>query len=72
MSKQNIYDVYKRPKGFLYRVPLYAALHWRVEFYDEYLQRWTLSAYTVGGIITSNASTLVARNVVFKGSLCSQ
>lgn len=66
------YDVYKRPNGFMYRVPLYSTLHERVEFYDEYLQRWTSSAHTVGGIITSNASTLVARNVVFRARLCSQ
>lgn len=72
MNELVAYDLYKRPNGLLYRVPLYAALHWRVEFYDEYLQRWTLSSYTVVGIITSNASTLVARNVVFKASLCSQ
>ena len=66
------YDVYKRPNGFLYRVSLYATLHWRAEFYDEYLQRWTPSASTIGLIITSNASTLVARNVVFKDGVCSQ
>lgn len=66
------YDVYKRPNGFLYRVPLYDTLHGRAEFYNRYLKRWMLSAHTVGGIITSNVSTLVARNVVFKDSVCSQ
>ncbi|QCG76623.1 hypothetical protein [Klebsiella phage KPR2] len=66
------YDVYRRPSGLLYRVPLYSGLHWRAEHYNRYLKRWMLSAHTVGGIITSNASTLVARNVVFKDSVCSQ
>lgn len=70
MSKQNLYDVYKRPNGLLYRVVLDGPLHKRAEFYAEHLQRWMLSAHTVGGIITSNASTLVARNVVFKDRAC--
>ena len=72
MSKKIIYDVYKRPNGFLYRVPRYAPLHGPSELYAEYLQRWMPSAHTVGGIITSNASTLIALNVVFKDSVCSQ
>lgn len=66
------YDVYRRPSGLLYRVPLCSGLHWRAEHYNRYLKRWMLFTYTVGGIITSNASTLVARNVVFKDSVCSQ
>lgn len=66
------YDVYRRQSGLLYRVPIYSGLHWRAEHYNRYLKRWMLSAHTVGGIITSNASTLVARNVVFKDSVCSQ
>lgn len=66
------YDVYKRPSGLLYRVPLYSTLYVRAEFYNRYLQRWMLSAYTVGGIITSKYSTLVVRNVVFKDKACSQ
>lgn len=66
------YDVYKRQSGLLYRVPLYSTLHGRVEVYNRYLQKWMLSGRTVGGIITSKASTLVARNVVFKDSVCSQ
>ena len=66
------YDVYRRQSGLLYRVPLYSGLHLRAEHYNRYLKLWVLSAHTVGGIITSNASTLVARNVVFKDSVCSQ
>lgn len=66
------YDVYRRPSGLLYRVAIYSGLHRRAEFYNRYLKRWMLSAHTVGGIITSNVSTLVARNVVFKDSVCSQ
>lgn len=67
------YDVYKRPCSVLYRVSLCSTLHGRAEFYNRYLQRWMPSYCTVGLVITSKHSTLVARNVVFKvGSLCSQ
>ncbi|QEQ50435.1 hypothetical protein [Klebsiella phage vB_KpnP_IME337] len=72
MSKQNLYDVYKRPNGLLYRVVLDGPLHKRAEFYAEHLQRWIPSGHKVGGLISSDRSTLVARNVVFEGSLCSQ
>ena len=72
MSKHSIYDVFKRPNGFLYRVPLYSPLHKRAEFYSEHLQRWLPSGHKVGGLISSNRSTLVARNVVFKDGVCSQ
>ena len=68
MSKKNIYDVYKRTNGFMYRVSQYAPLHVQAELYAEYLQRWMPSANTVGGIIANDASTLIARNVVFKDS----
>ncbi|QGZ00776.1 hypothetical protein [Klebsiella phage VLC2] len=72
MSKQNLYDLYKRPSGLLYRVPMHSSLYANSEFYSDAEGRWLKSAHTVGGIITSNASTLVARNVVFKDSVCSQ
>ena len=72
MSKQNIYDIYKRPNGFLYRVPLCSPLHALVEFYAEGTKRWLPSSHKVGGLITSDGSILVARNVVFKDSVCSQ
>ncbi|URY99623.1 hypothetical protein 6993_0009 [Klebsiella phage 6993] len=72
MNKQNMYDVYKRPNGLLYRVPLDSPLHKRTEFYGEGLQEWIPSGHKVGGLISSGRSTLVARNVVFKDNLCSQ
>ena len=72
MSKQNLYDVYKRPNGLLYRVPLRSSLHKRAEFYAEHLQRWLPSGHKVGGLVSSDRSALVARNVVFKDSVCSQ
>lgn len=70
MSKKNIYDVYKRPNGLLYRVPLDRPLHKRAELYAKHLQRWLTSSHKVGGLISSKHSTPVARNVVFKDSAC--
>lgn len=72
MSKQNLYDVYKRPNGFLYRVPLCSPLHALAEFYAEGTGRWLLSSHKVGGLISSDGSILVARNVVFGDCSCSQ
>lgn len=72
MSKQNIYDVYKRPNGLLYRVSLDSPLHKRAEFYAKHLQQWLTSNHKVGGLISSEHSTIVARNVVFKDKACSQ
>lgn len=60
------YDMYKRPNGLLYRVPLYGTLNEHAEHYSKPLQRWLQSRHTVGGIVSSDNSTLVARNVVFK------
>ena len=60
------YDLYKRRNGLLYRVPLYSPLHKHAEHYSNTLQRWLQSSHTVGGIVSSGTSTLVARNVVFK------
>lgn len=73
MRKQNVYDVYKRPNGFLYRVPLRGPLHAPAEFYAEETRRWLPSSHSVGGLISSKHSALVARNAAFKvGRLCSQ
>lgn len=60
------YDLYKHPNGLLYRVPLYSTLPEHAEYYSNSLQRWLQSSHTVGGIVSSDNSTLVARNVVFK------
>lgn len=72
MSKQSLYDVYKRPNGLLYRVLLHSPLHKLTEFYAEGIGRWLPSNHNVGGLISSKHSTLVARNAVFKDSVCSQ
>lgn len=72
MSEQNLYDIYKRPNGLLYRVPLRSPLRKRAEFYTGHLQQWLPSGHKVGGIVSSDRSALVARNVVFKDSVCSQ
>lgn len=66
MNELVAYDLYKRPNGLLYRVQLRSALHKHVEHYSNALQRWLQSSHTVGGIISSSTSILVARNVVFK------
>ena len=66
MNKLVEYDLYKRPNGLLYRVPLYSALHEHAEYYSNFLRRWLPSDHKVVGIISSGTSTLVARNVVFK------
>lgn len=72
MSKQSMYDVYKQPSGLLYRVPLCSPLHASAEFYAEKGNKWLTSSRTVGGVIALSSSVLVARNVVFKDSVCSQ
>lgn len=72
MSKQNLYDVYKRPNGLLYRVPLDSPLHKQAELFRPDTSCWWQSAHKVGGVLSSDRSTLVARNVVFKDRLCSQ
>lgn len=72
MSKQNIYDVFKRPNGLLYRVSLYSPLHKHAEVYIKQLRLWVPSGHKVVGLVSSNSSVLVARNVVFKDSVCSQ
>lgn len=66
MNKRVKYDMYKHLNGLLYRVPLHSPLHEHAEHYSNSLQRWLQSAHTVGGIVSSSRSTLVARNVVFK------
>lgn len=72
MSKKNLYDVYKRPNGLLYRVPLDSQLHTIAEFYAVGAGLWLPSGHKVGGLVSSDYSTLVARNVVFKDGVCSQ
>jgi hypothetical protein len=70
MSKQSMYDVYKRPSGLLYRVPLCSPLHASAEFYAEKGNKWLASSHTVGGVIALGSSVLVARNAVFKDKAC--
>lgn len=60
------YDVYKRPNGLLYRVRLDLPLRFEAEVFIPRLKRWILSQHNIGGILSSDKSMLVARNVVFK------
>lgn len=62
------YDVYKRPNGLFYRVPLDSPLHAQAEVLAR--TGWVKSGHKVGGILASPRSCLKARNVVFKASLC--
>ena len=66
------YDVYKRPNGMLYRVPLDSPLHAQSEVLVRPLNIWVESSYTVGDILANPWVCLKARNVVFKAGLCSQ
>ena len=65
MNEPIKYDLYKRPNGLLYRVQLHSALHEPAELLLE-VHGWWESHYTIGAVISSSTSTLVARNVVFK------
>ena len=60
------YDVYKRPNGLMYRVRLDLPLRFEAELFLPRIKRWILSYHSIGGIVSSDNSTLVARNVVFK------
>lgn len=66
------YDIYKRPNGLFYRVPLDSPLHARAEVLVKPDNIWIKSGHKVGGILTSQKSSLQARNVVFKDKVCSQ
>ena len=66
------YDVYKRPNGMLYRVDLACPLHFRAEVFLSKVNLWVPSTHKIGGVLSSARSSLVARNVVFKASLCLQ
>lgn len=66
------YDVYKRPTGVFYRVRVDSPLHTKAEVLDISTNTWFKSVHKVGVILGSPRSSLKARNVVFKASLCSQ
>lgn len=66
MNELVAYDLYQDLSGLMYRVSLHSALYEPAEFYSTVWGCWMQSRCTVVGIITGSASTLVARNVVFK------
>lgn len=66
------YDIYKRPNGLFYRVPLCSPLHAQAEVLARPENIWVKSGHKVGGILASPRSCLKARNVVFKDKACSQ
>lgn len=72
MNKLVKYDLYKHRNGLLYRVNLDSPLYFSAEVAVPNTNRWSVSYRKIGGIISSSLSTLVARNVVFKDSVCSQ
>lgn len=65
------YDVYKRA-GVYRRVATDARLYSRVWFYNERHKVWTLSHLRTIEVVLGAHYVLVARNVVFKDSVCSQ
>lgn len=66
INKPVKYDVYKRPNGLLYRVNLDSPLYSSAEVAVPNTNRWSASYLKIGGVILSDKSILVARNVVFK------
>ena len=66
------YDVYKRPNGLFYRVAMRDTFHTRAELFASHLNVWVKSALKVGDVVSSPRSSLLARNVAFKDSVCSQ
>ena len=66
------YDVYRRPNGLFYRVAEYATFHTQAELLATHRNVWIKSELKVGDVVSSPRSSLLARNVVFKASLCSQ
>jgi hypothetical protein len=66
------YDVYKRPNGLFYRVAIHDMFHTRAELFAPHSNVWVKSALKVGDLVSSPKSSLLARNVVFKDSVCSQ
>ena len=61
------HDVYKLGAA-VYRIPNNGNA---VHYYDSTYRRWMPSVITTPGYVRSNGK-LIARNVVFKASLCSQ
>ncbi|ALO80699.1 hypothetical protein kpv41_08 [Klebsiella phage KpV41] len=65
------YDVYKC-EGTHRRVATSARLYSRVWFYNKKHKAWTMSHLRTIDVVLGAHHVLVARNVVFKDSVCSQ
>lgn len=63
------YNVYHHLNGLFYRVRLDMSLNRPVEFSMDW-RRWVRSEFTLGWYISCDNTKLVARNVVFKDSVC--
>lgn len=65
------YDVYTL-LGWRYRVRMDLPMWWLSEYYDPYLDAFHPSNISAMDVVLHAKAVLVARNVVFKASLCSQ
>ena len=65
------YDVFNT-FGTHRRVSLYSSVYSRAEYYDKNTKQWKQSLVPAVDLILGPHNVLVARNVVFKDSVCSQ
>ena len=65
------YDVFNT-FGTYRRVHLYSSVYSCAEYYDKNTEQWKQSLVPAVDLILGPHNVLVARNVVFKDSVCSQ
>lgn len=65
------YDVF-RFFGTYRRIRANSSIYQRAEYYDNYSKQWKQSHVRAVELILGAQHVLVARNVVFKDSVCSQ
>lgn len=68
MIKYNVFLAH----GAYRRIRVDSSIYRRAEYYDNYTKQWKQSHVRAVELILSAHSVLVARNVVFKDSVCSQ
>ena len=68
MIKYDVFSFF----GTYRRVRVNSSIYQRAEYYDNFSKRWQQSHISAVDLILGAHHVLVARNVVFKGRLCSQ
>lgn len=68
MIKYNVF----RAHGTYRRIRVDSSIYRRAEYYDNYTKQWKQSHVRAVELILGAHNILVARNVVFKDSVCSQ